>query len=276
VVFTGSTETARRINQTLAGRDGPIATLIAETGGQNAMIVDSSALAEQVVEDLMMSAFNSAGQRCSAARVLFIQDDVAERMLTMLAGAMEELVVGLPWRLDTDVGPVIDDEARAALAAHVQRMAADHRLIAETPVPVDLPSGFWFAPRTFEIDRLDILEGEVFGPVLHVIRFDGDHLDRVIDAVNGTGYGLTLGIHSRIEATVDHIRARARVGNIYVNRNMIGAVVGSQPFGGIGLSGTGPKAGGPDYLRRLSTEQSYAEDVTASGGNASLMTLEDS
>ena len=276
VVFTGSTATARRINQTLAERDGPIATLIAETGGQNAMIVDSSALAEQVVEDLTMSAFNSAGQRCSAARVLFIQDDVAERTLTMLAGAMEELVVGRPWRLDTDIGPVIDDDARAALTAHAERMATEHRLIAETPVPDDLPPGFWFAPRAFEIDRLDVLEGEVFGPVLHVIRYDGDHLDRVIDAVNGTGYGLTLGIHSRIEATVAHIRGRARVGNIYVNRNMIGAVVGSQPFGGMGLSGTGPKAGGPDYLHRLSTEKSYAEDITASGGNASLMTLEDS
>ena len=205
----------------------------------------------------------------------FIQEEVADRTLTMLAGAMEELTVGLPWRLDTDVGPVIDAEARDMLTAHAGRLSADYSLIAETPVPDDLPEGCWFAPRAFEIDRLEVLEREVFGPILHVIRYDGDHLDRVIDAVTGTGYGLTLGIHSRVESTIAQIRARARVGNIYVNRNMIGAVVGSQPFGGLGLSGTGPKAGGPRYLHRFATERSLCVNTTAQGGNTSLMSLDE-
>ena len=276
VVFTGSTETARLINQTLAGRPGPIVPFIAETGGQNAMIVDSSALTEQVVGDVVQSAFNSAGQRCSACRVLFVQDDVAERTLTMLDGAMAELTIGAPWLLSTDVGPVVDAEALAMLEAHAARMTEHGRLVAACRLPDGLPPGFWFAPRAFEIDRLAILEREVFGPILHVIRFDGGRLDQVIDAINDTGYGLTLGVHSRIESTIGHIRSRVRVGNMYVNRNMIGAVVGSQPFGGQGLSGTGPKAGGPGYLHRLATERSYAEDITASGGNASLMTLAES
>ncbi|MDH3232582.1 MAG: bifunctional proline dehydrogenase/L-glutamate gamma-semialdehyde dehydrogenase PutA [Alphaproteobacteria bacterium] len=275
VAFTGSTETARAINRTLAERDGPIVPLIAETGGQNALIVDSSALAEQVVEDVLASAFNSAGQRCSALRVLFLQEEIADRTIEMLTGAMSELRVGDPSLLATDIGPVIDDAARAMLEAHTQRMDREARLIKKVDLPDGLEHGTFFAPCAYEIDGLDRLEREVFGPVLHVIRYRADKLDAVIDAVNATGYGLTLGIHSRIDATVRTVHARAKVGNAYVNRNMIGAIVGSQPFGGEGLSGTGPKAGGPRYLHRFAVERSLSVDTTAAGGNAALMTLED-
>jgi RHH-type proline utilization regulon transcriptional repressor/proline dehydrogenase/delta 1-pyrroline-5-carboxylate dehydrogenase len=275
VAFTGSTEVARAINRSLAARDGPIPVLIAETGGQNALIVDSSALTEQVVVDVLTSAFNSAGQRCSALRVLFIQDDVADRTLDMLAGAMAELRIGDPGLLSTDVGPVIDDEARRTLEAHAERMGREGKLIYEVALPDGLEHGTFFAPRAFEIERLGMLEREVFGPILHVVRYDADRLDEVIEAVNATGYGLTLGIHSRIDGTVRYIHDRLRVGNAYVNRNMIGAVVGVQPFGGEGLSGTGPKAGGPHYLHRFATERSLSINTTAAGGNAALMTLED-
>jgi len=275
VAFTGSTETAWAINRTLAARDGPIVPLIAETGGQNALIVDSSALAEQVVEDVLASAFNSAGQRCSALRVLFLQEDIAERTIEMLAGAMAELRVGDPAYLSTDIGPVIDEDARKVLVAHADRMTREGRLIREVALPNGLEHGAFFAPRAFEIDGLDRLQREVFGPILHVIRYRADKLDAVVDAVNATGYGLTLGIHSRIDATVRAVHARARAGNAYVNRNMIGAIVGSQPFGGEGLSGTGPKAGGPRYLHRFAVERSLSVDTTAAGGNAALMTLED-
>ncbi|MFO0998295.1 MAG: bifunctional proline dehydrogenase/L-glutamate gamma-semialdehyde dehydrogenase PutA [Alphaproteobacteria bacterium] len=275
VAFTGSTETARLIAQVLATRPGPIAPLIAETGGQNAMIVDSSALPEQVIDDVLASSFQSAGQRCSALRVLFVQEDVADRILAMLEGAMAELVVGDPAFLKTDVGPVIDREAKATLDDHAERMRREARPLFATPLGPETEYGTFVAPQAFEIDRIGRLEREVFGPILHVIRYRADRLDQVIDSVNGTGYGLTLGIHSRIDETVRHICGRLRVGNAYVNRNMIGAVVGVQPFGGEGLSGTGPKAGGPHYLHRFGTERVLSVNTTATGGNAALLSLQD-
>jgi RHH-type transcriptional regulator, proline utilization regulon repressor / proline dehydrogenase / delta 1-pyrroline-5-carboxylate dehydrogenase len=275
VAFTGSTETARAINATLARRPGPIVPLIAETGGQNALIVDSSALAEQVVGDIIASSFNSSGQRCSALRVLFVQSDIADRVLAMLAGAMRELVVGDPALLATDIGPVIDAAAREMLEKHAARLGREARPIYRHTLPPETAHGTFFAPCAFEIDRLDRLAGEVFGPVLHVIRWRGDQLDQVLDQIAATGYGLTLGIHSRIDETVRAIERRARIGNIYVNRNMIGAVVGVQPFGGEGLSGTGPKAGGPHYLHRFAVERTISVDTTASGGNASLLSLQE-
>ena len=273
VAFTGSTETAKAINETLARRGGPIVPLVAETGGQNAMIVDSTALAEQVVRDVIVSAFLSAGQRCSALRVLFLQADVADRILTMLAGAMDELAVGDPALLATDIGPVIDDEALAMLEGHAKAMDGQARLVHRARLGPGTERGTFFAPAAYEIDSMSRLQREVFGPVLHVIRYRADRLDDVIDAINGTGYGLTLGIHSRIDSTVEYICKRARVGNAYVNRNMVGAVVGVQPFGGEGLSGTGPKAGGPRYLHRFATERTLSIDTTAAGGNASLMSM---
>ena len=275
VAFTGSTETARSIQRTLAEKEGPIVPLIAETGGQNAMIVDSSALPEQVVADVIASAFQSAGQRCSALRVLFLQSDIADRTIEMLAGAMAELRIGDPALLSTDIGPVIDDTARRGLEAHADRMAREAETIYECELPEDCRNGSYFAPRAYAISGIEILEREVFGPILHVVRFRADGLDDVIDAVNATGYGLTLGIHSRIDETISHIRARSRVGNIYVNRNQIGAVVGVQPFGGEGLSGTGPKAGGPRYLHRFATERTSSINTTAQGGNAALMSLQE-
>ncbi|WP_313929426.1 bifunctional proline dehydrogenase/L-glutamate gamma-semialdehyde dehydrogenase PutA [Pseudoxanthomonas sp.] len=274
VAFTGSTETARAINRALAGREaGPIATLIAETGGQNAFIADSSALPEQLVKDAMGSAFTSAGQRCSAARVLFVQDDIADKVMTMLAGAMDELKVGDPGLLSTDVGPVIDADALKILDDHAARMANEARLIKQANAGDDTAHGTFFAPRAWELTSLDQLQKEIFGPALHVVRWKADQLDAVIDQINATGYGLTLGVHSRIDETIDRIAARVKVGNVYVNRNQIGAVVGVQPFGGQGLSGTGPKAGGPHYLPRFATEKTVTVNTTAAGGNASLLTL---
>ena len=275
VAFTGSTETARAINRALAARDAAIGVLIAETGGQNAMIADSSALPEQLVKDTISGAFGSAGQRCSATRILFVQRDVADKVLTMLAGAMQELKIGDPGLLSTDVGPVIDADALAILEAHARRMDQEARAIATVAIDESTAHGTFFAPRAYEIDSLSRLQREVFGPVLHVIRYDADQLDQVIDAINASGYGLTLGIHSRIDETVERISRRVRAGNCYVNRNMIGAVVGVQPFGGEGLSGTGPKAGGPHYLARFCTERTLTINTTAAGGNASLLTLED-
>jgi RHH-type proline utilization regulon transcriptional repressor/proline dehydrogenase/delta 1-pyrroline-5-carboxylate dehydrogenase len=274
VAFTGSTETARLINQSLAARDAPLAALVAETGGQNAMLVDSSALPEQVVGDVIGSAFLSAGQRCSALRVLFLQDDVADRISEMLAGAMQELVIGEPARLNTDVGPVIDSASLEILENHARRMEREGRLIARTPLP-ESARGHFFAPCAFEIDSMDVLEREIFGPVLHVVRYQARQLDQVIDAINATGYGLTLGVHSRIETTQNHIANRIKVGNCYINRTMTGAVVGVQPFGGEGLSGTGPKAGGPHYLLRFATERTLTVNTAAVGGNASLLAMED-
>ena len=275
VAFTGSTETARAIQLALAAKEGPIVPLIAETGGQNAMIVDSSALLEQVVTDVIVSAFQSAGQRCSALRVLFVQEDIAEPLVEMLRGAMAELRVGDPAMLSTDVGPVIDDAARDVLEAHVERMEREARVVYRCAVPDDAGSGSFVAPTLVEIAGIGVLEREVFGPVLHVVRFAARDLDRIIDDVNATGYGLTVGIHSRIDATIERALSRLRVGNAYVNRNQIGAVVGVQPFGGEGLSGTGPKAGGPRYLHRFATERSVSVNTTAQGGNTSLMTLQD-
>jgi RHH-type transcriptional regulator, proline utilization regulon repressor / proline dehydrogenase / delta 1-pyrroline-5-carboxylate dehydrogenase len=275
VVFTGSNATALAINRALAARDGAIGVLIAETGGQNALIADSSALPEQLVKDALASAFTSAGQRCSAARVLFVQDDIADKVLEMLAGAMAELRVGDPALLSTDVGPVIDEDALRMLEAHAERMEQEARLVAQVEMDEATGHGTYFAPRAWELKSLSQLNRENFGPALHVIRWKGNELDQVIDAINSTGYGLTLGIHSRIDDTVERIAARARVGNVYVNRNQIGAVVGVQPFGGQRLSGTGPKAGGPHYLPRFATEKTVTINTTAAGGNASLLTLDD-
>jgi len=274
VAVTGSTATAHTINRALAAREGAaLATLIAETGGQNAMLVDSSALPEQVVQDVIRSAFHSAGQRCSALRVLFLQEDVADKIIAMLVGAMQELVVGDPGQLRTDVGPVINAGALRDLQAHVQRMDSEARLLARAPLD-PLLNGTFLAPCAYEIDGIGRLEDEVFGPVLHVIRYRSRHLDRVIDAINGTGYGLTLGVHSRIDRTQRYIARRVKVGNCYVNRAMTGAVVGVQPFGGEGLSGTGPKAGGPHYLLRFATERTLTINTAAVGGNASLLAME--
>ncbi|MBS0556219.1 MAG: bifunctional proline dehydrogenase/L-glutamate gamma-semialdehyde dehydrogenase PutA [Proteobacteria bacterium] len=273
VCMTGSTETAWTINRTLAARNAQIASLIAETGGQNALIADSSALPEQLVKDAVASAFDSAGQRCSAARVLFVQEDIADKVIHMLAGAMDELTVGDPALLSTDVGPVIDEPSRKGLADHAARMDKEAKLIKEVKLGADCANGTFLAPRAYELKSLSQLTHEVFGPILHVIRWKANELDAVIDAINATGFGLTLGIHSRIDSTIAHIAQRAKVGNCYVNRNQIGAVVGVQPFGGEGLSGTGPKAGGPHYLLRFVTERTLTINTTAAGGNASLLTL---
>jgi len=273
VCMTGSTETAWTINRTLAARDAQIAALIAETGGQNAFIADSSALPEQLVKDAVASAFDSAGQRCSAARVLFVQDDIADKVIEMLSGAMDELKVGDPGLLSTDVGPVIDEPSRKGLADHAARMDKEATLIKQVTLDPECANGTFFAPRAYALKSLSQLTHEVFGPILHVIRWKSNELDAVIDAINATGFGLTLGIHSRIDSTIAHIVQRAKVGNCYVNRNQIGAVVGVQPFGGEGLSGTGPKAGGPHYLTRFVTERTLTINTTAAGGNASLLTL---
>jgi RHH-type transcriptional regulator, proline utilization regulon repressor / proline dehydrogenase / delta 1-pyrroline-5-carboxylate dehydrogenase len=272
VAFTGGTDTGIAINRGLAARDSRIAKLIAETGGLNVMIVDSSALPEQVVDDALVSAFDSAGQRCSALRVLFLQDDIAEETLRMLLGAARELKIGDPLDYATDIGPVIDEEARAALEAHKARMRKEAHELLDVPLGDAQMTGTYVAPAIYEIDSIAMLEREVFGPILHVIRFAGHRLGEVCDAINTTGYGLTLGLHSRIKATADFVAARVKVGNMYVNRNQIGAVVGVQPFGGEGLSGTGPKAGGPHYLEAFAVERVRSTDLTATGGNASLLT----
>ncbi len=274
VAFTGSTETARHINRTLAGRDAPIGVLIAETGGQNAMFVDSSALPEQVVKDAAFSAFNSAGQRCSALRLLCLQNDIADRVIELLIGHMEELVVGNPALLATDIGPAIDEEARSMLETHVRQMEQTARIMYRCNLGNDTESGTFFPPTLIEIDSVDALKREVFGPVLHVMRFRSRDLHATIDAVNATGYGLTMGLHSRIDARARKLAEQSGAGNIYVNRNMIGAVVGVQPFGGRGLSGTGPKAGGPHYLPRFGSEFTVSNNIAAVGGNASLLSLE--
>ena len=271
VAFTGSTGTAHAINRSLASRDGPIGTLIAETGGQNAMIVDSSALPEQVTRDVLASAFQSAGQRCSALRVLYLQDDVAETMLAMIRGGFEALEIGDPELLTTDVGPVIDAAAKTALDRHIARLKKAGCAVWQRELPKTAKLGSFVAPAIIEINGIAALAAENFGPVLHVARFAAGDLAAVVEAINATGYGLTLGLHSRIDATRRLVQAKARVGNFYVNRNQIGAVVESQPFGGEGLSGTGPKAGGPHYVARFATERVTCIDTTAAGGNASLM-----
>lgn len=272
VMFTGSTQVAKLIQRTLAEKPGPIVPFIAETGGQNCMIVDSSALPEQVVRDVVTSAFDSAGQRCSALRVLYVQEDIADTVIDMLKGAMAELTVGNPQWLNTDIGPVIDAEAQQGLMTHIAQYAKEQ--IFQTPITEETKQqGFFVAPTAIKLESISQLSKEQFGPILHIITFKAKDLAKVIEAINSTGYGLTFGIHSRIESTIKEVTSQIKAGNIYVNRNTVGAIVGSQPFGGEGLSGTGPKAGGPHYLLRLVTERTTSTDTTASGGNTSLMTI---
>jgi RHH-type proline utilization regulon transcriptional repressor/proline dehydrogenase/delta 1-pyrroline-5-carboxylate dehydrogenase len=273
VAFTGSNETAWAIQKALTDRRGEIVPFIAETGGINALIADSTALPEQVVRDAVRSAFDSAGQRCSAARVLFVQQDIAKRVVDMLVGATEALDIGDPIEIGTDVGPVIDARAREALNAHKIRMSREARKLVDLPLPPECRNGTYVTPAVFQIARLDQLEREVFGPILHVVSFEQGQLDKVVAAINASGFGLTLGLHSRLETVADYVAEHARVGNLYVNRNQIGAVVGVQPFGGEGLSGTGPKAGGPNTLVRFATERTRSTDITATGGNAQLLGL---
>ena len=268
VCFTGSTQVARIINRTLAAKDGPIVPLIAETGGLNAMVVDSTALPEQVIDAVVQSAFRSAGQRCSALRLLCVHEGIADGVIEMLRGALAELRVGDPAELHTDVGPVIDDEAYQGIAAHVARLKREATLLGETPLNSAVPR--LVAPVAFELSRIADLRQEIFGPVLHVVRWGGD-VDAVVRQINALGYGLTFGIQTRIDSRAERLARAAHIGNVYVNRNMIGAVVGVQPFGGEGLSGTGPKAGGPHYLYRFCAEQTVTINTAAAGGNAELL-----
>ena len=271
VLFTGSSETANKIQLNLNQRK-EIISLTAETGGQNFMIVDSSALTEQVVDDVIESAFNSAGQRCSALRVLAIQDEVYDKTINMLIGATKKLKVGLPYLLDTDIGPLIDVEAKNKILKHLDRFK--EKILFNSELDKNL-EGFFIQPTIIEINDLKEIDEEVFGPILHIVRYSSDKIDNLVDEINNLNYGLTLGIHSRIDSTINFISNNVNVGNIYINRNITGAVVGSQPFGGRGLSGTGPKAGGPNYLLNLLNEKTLSNDITASGGNTSLLMLSD-
>jgi RHH-type transcriptional regulator, proline utilization regulon repressor / proline dehydrogenase / delta 1-pyrroline-5-carboxylate dehydrogenase len=275
ICFTGSTEVARLINRALAAKDGPIVPLIAETGGINAMIVDATALPEQVADDVVLSAFRSAGQRCSALRLLCVQEDVADKMIEMIVGAARELQIGDPRAIETHIGPVIDGEAKAKLDLHISSASSLGKLLYKGAAPerTALSKGHFVAPAVIEIKRASDLKAEVFGPVLHVARYKAAELPALLEAIEGSGYGLTLGVHSRIDTTIAAIIDRLAVGNVYVNRNMIGAVVGTQPFGGSGLSGTGPKAGGPHYLLRFAEEQHICVNTAAAGGNASLVAM---
>ena len=266
VMFTGSTQTGTFLSQQLAQRGGEQVPLIAETGGQNCMIVDSTALPEQVVDDVIHSGFQSAGQRCSALRVLFLQEDIADELTEMLIGAMQELVIGDPCQLSTDVGPVIDAKALKSLTDHQDFMQGRAKLLYQNELPEHCKNGTFFPPTLYEIDNINVLESEVFGPVVHIVRFKANQVDQALEQINSTGYGLTMGIHSRIEVRAEELARKSRAGNIYINRNMIGAIVGVQPFGGRGLSGTGPKAGGPYALSRLMIERatpkpSHIEDT---------------
>jgi RHH-type proline utilization regulon transcriptional repressor/proline dehydrogenase/delta 1-pyrroline-5-carboxylate dehydrogenase len=270
VAFTGSVEVARLINRALAAKDGAIAPLIAETGGQNAMVVDSTALPEQVVDDVMLSAFGSTGQRCSALRVLYVQDDIADKVIGLLRGALQELRVGDPRMISTDTGPVIDADALKALTLHVETLKSFGKLIGEAPAPEGL-NGWYIAPVAYEIDSISRLPIEVFGPVLHVIRYAAKDFPKVIRDINSTGYGLTFGMHSRLQQRTAETARQIEAGNIYINRSMIGAVVGVQPFGGRGFSGTGPKAGGPHYLQRFANEKTITVNTVATGGNVALL-----
>jgi RHH-type proline utilization regulon transcriptional repressor/proline dehydrogenase/delta 1-pyrroline-5-carboxylate dehydrogenase len=275
VAFTGSNATGWAIQNALADRRSAMVPFIAETGGLNAMIADSSALPEQVIRDVVRSAFDSAGQRCSAARLFFVQEDVAKPMVDMLVGAVQALDIGDPLDFATDIGPVIDEDAMDRLDAHKLRMQKQGAELVDLPLPFEAQAGTYVTPAVFELADAQILSEEVFGPILHVVQFQGGHLDKVIDAINASGYGLTLGLHSRIASVADYVAEHARVGNLYVNRNQIGAVVGVQPFGGEGLSGTGPKAGGPHYLTRFATERVRTTDITATGGNVGLLGFEE-
>ena len=273
IAFTGSMPTARAIQRVLAKGQGPIIPLIAETGGINAMVVDSSALPEQVVDDVIASAFLSAGQRCSSLRLLLLQDDIHDRIVTLLTEAAAELVIGDPRLLNTDIGPIIDGPSRAALDEHCRLMETHGRMLFRCRLPVSTRGGIFFAPCAIALDRPDSLTKEAFGPILHVVRWKSADLDSVLDAVAANGSGLTLGIHSRIDSFVQHVRDRLPVGNTYVNRSMIGAMVGCQPFGGEGLSGTGPKSGGPHTLLRYATERTLTVNIAAAGGNAALLAM---
>lgn len=273
VAFTGGTDTARLINRELAQRPGPIIPFIAETGGLNGLFMDTTALPEQVVDDVILSAFGSAGQRCSGLRVLFVPHEVADDVIAMLSGAADALVVGDPLDPATDIGPVIDEEARAGLDAHVDRLSREARVVKQLEVGVLREKGSFFGPVLAEINRPDFLDREVFGPVLHIHRYDRARLDEVTAAFARPGYALTLGIHSRIDRFADEIRARVPAGNVYVNRSIIGAVVGVQPFGGEGLSGTGPKAGGPHALLRYAVERAVSINIMAQGGDPALLNL---
>jgi len=269
VAFTGSTAVAKSIQRALAAREGAIVPLIAETGGQNAMIVDSSALLEQACDDIIISAFYSAGQRCSSLRVLYAQEEIADDLIAMLKGAMAQLRVGPTNSLSTDVGPVIDRAAQEALLAHIARMKKEAKGFYATPM--ESMDDTFVAPHLFEIERIGQIGGEKFGPVLHVIRFNSAALNQVVSEIHSTGYGLTFGLHSRIRQVAADILPHMQAGNRYVNRNMIGAVVGVQPFGGEGLSGTGPKAGGPHYLPRFALERVTSVNTAAVGGNLELL-----
>jgi RHH-type proline utilization regulon transcriptional repressor/proline dehydrogenase/delta 1-pyrroline-5-carboxylate dehydrogenase len=273
VVFTGSTQVAKIINRALAAKDGPIVPLIAETGGINAMLVDSSALPEQVVDAVVQSAFRSAGQRCSALRLLCVHEGIADKVIGMIQGALQELILGNPAELATDVGPVIDREAFDNIQKHLQRLGSASKtlpaLAGRAQVAPDSIANM-ITPAAFEVSSLTDVKDEIFGPVLQIVRWRGDP-QAVIDQINTLGYGLTLGIQTRIDSRAQALAAAAHVGNIYINRNMIGAVVGVQPFGGEGLSGTGPKAGGPHYLYRFCAEQTVTVNTTAAGGNAALL-----
>jgi RHH-type proline utilization regulon transcriptional repressor/proline dehydrogenase/delta 1-pyrroline-5-carboxylate dehydrogenase len=273
VVFTGSTQVAKIINRALAAKDGAIVPLIAETGGINAMLVDSSALPEQVIDAVVHSAFRSAGQRCSALRLLCVHESIADKVIEMVQGAALELVAGNPAMLSTDVGPVIDAEASDSIQKHIKRLISSSKaLVAPENRAQDDPDSVAnvVQPTAFEVSRISDVSTEIFGPVLHIVRWGGDPA-AVIDQINALGYGLTLGIQTRIDSRAQQLAARAHVGNVYINRAMTGAVVGVQPFGGEGLSGTGPKAGGPHYLQRFCTEQTVTVNTTAAGGNVALM-----
>ncbi|MEO7393074.1 MAG: L-glutamate gamma-semialdehyde dehydrogenase, partial [Ramlibacter sp.] len=272
VVFTGSTQVAKIIQRALAAKEGPIVPLIAETGGINAMLVDSTALPEQVVDAVVQSAFRSAGQRCSALRLLCVHEGIADAVIEMIRGAAQELRTGDAALLSTDVGPVIDQEAYEGIRKHLERLSKTTRALCPDDGTAANKDSLWFiAPQAFEVDSIADVRQEVFGPVLHIVRWNGDP-QAVIDQVNALGYGLTLGIQTRIDSRAQALAARAHTGNVYVNRNMIGAVVGVQPFGGQGLSGTGPKAGGPHYLYRFCAEQTLTINTTAAGGNVALLT----
>jgi RHH-type proline utilization regulon transcriptional repressor/proline dehydrogenase/delta 1-pyrroline-5-carboxylate dehydrogenase len=272
VAFTGSVETAFKINRALAAKDGPLAAFIAETGGINAMIVDATALPEQICDDVLASAFRSAGQRCSALRLLCVQEEIADRIIAMIAGAARELLIGDPRDTQVHIGPVIDAAAAESLNAHIARMKREAKAHFTGEIPNTAPKGgSYVAPHIFELAAPQELTQEVFGPILHLVRYKAAALDGLLDSIEASGYGLTLGVHSRIGATIDRILGRRLAGNCYVNRSMIGAVVGTQPFGGFGLSGTGPKAGGPHYLSRFGIEQTISINTAAVGGNASLI-----
>jgi RHH-type proline utilization regulon transcriptional repressor/proline dehydrogenase/delta 1-pyrroline-5-carboxylate dehydrogenase len=275
VVFTGSTQVAKTICRALAAKDGPIVPLIAETGGINAMVVDSSALPEQVVDAVVVSAFRSAGQRCSALRLLCVHEDIADTVIEMLQGAAQALRVGNPAELATDLGPVIDAEAFANITAHIARLQAKHTPLITPPTPTSKPGAdvdfpYLISPNAFEVANIADVNAEIFGPVLQIVRWRGDPL-AVVDQINALGFGLTLGIQTRIDSRAQALANAAHIGNVYINRNMIGAVVGVQAFGGEGQSGTGPKAGGPHYLYRFCAERTVTVNTTAAGGNVALM-----